>query len=113
MNSELRVLIVGGYGIFGGRLVELRLVPTLFDRASDDTTQLAALHAKVVVDASGPFQAYGSNSYRLIEQCISCSANYLGLADGSEFVAGIARFDAAARAAGIYVLSGVSTERHG
>ena len=23
MNSELRILIVGGYGIFGGRLVEL------------------------------------------------------------------------------------------
>jgi hypothetical protein len=140
MNSELRVLIVGGYGIFGGRLVELleddarltllvagrslasarkycegrpnaaaKLVPTLFDRASDDTTQLAALHATVVVDASGPFQVYGSNSYRLVEQCISCKVNYLDLADGSEFVAGIARFDAAARAAGIYVLSGVST----
>jgi hypothetical protein len=140
MNSELRILIVGGYGIFGGRLVELleddarltlmvagrslvaarkycagrpkavaKLVPTLFDRTSDDTTQLAALNATVVVDASGPFQAYGSNGYWLIEQCIACKVHYLDLADGSDFVAGIAKFDAAARAAGVYVLSGVSS----
>jgi hypothetical protein len=140
MNSELRILIVGGYGIFGGRLVELleddarltllvagrslvsagkycerrpkaeaKLIPTLFDRTSDDTTQLAALNATVVVDASGPFQEYGSNGYRLIEQCIACKVHYLDLADGSDFVAGIAKFDAAARAAGVYVLSGVSS----
>jgi Saccharopine dehydrogenase NADP binding domain len=140
MNPELRILIVGGYGIFGGRLVELleddarltllvagrslasarkycegrpkaaaKLVPTLFDRTSDDKTQLAALNATVVVDASGPFQAYGSNGYRLIEQCIACKVHYLDLADGSDFVAGIAKFDVAARAAGVYVLSGVSS----
>lgn len=140
MNSELRILIVGGYGIFGGRLVELletdvrltllvagrslasarkycegrlnaaaKLVPTFFDRTSDDATQLAALHATVVVDASGPFQAYGRNGYRLIEKCIECGVNYLDLADGSDFVAGIVKFDAAARAAGVYVLSGVSS----
>ncbi|MFL6580080.1 MAG: DUF4166 domain-containing protein [Burkholderiales bacterium] len=140
MNAELRILIVGGYGIFGGRLVKLlegdarltlliagrslasartfcevrpkaaaRLVPTLFDRASDDTTQLAALNAAVVVDASGPFQVYGSNGYRLIEQCIACKIHYLDLADGSDFVAGVAKFDTAARAAGVYILSGVSS----
>jgi|ERR1700676_3378509 len=140
MNSELRILIVGGYGIFGGRLVKLleddlrltllvagrslasarkycearpkaaaKLVPTFFDRTKGDTTQLAALHATVVVDASGPFQAYGSNGYRLIEQCIECKVHYLDLADGSDFVAGIAKFDAAAQAAGVYVLSGVSS----
>jgi hypothetical protein len=140
MSSEWRVLIVGGYGIFGGRLVELleddarltlliagrslaaarkycegrpkaaaKLVPTLFDRSCEDATQLAALKATVVVDASGPFQAYGSHGYRLIQQCIACKANYLDLADGSDFVAGIAQFDAAARAVGVYVLSGVSS----
>jgi hypothetical protein len=140
MNSALRVLIVGGYGIFGGRLVELleddvrltllvagrslasarkfcegrpkaaaKLVPTLFDRTSDDTAQLAVLHAAVVVDASGPFQAYGSNGYRLVEHCIKCGVHYLDLADGSDFVAGIGKYDAAARAAGVFVLSGVSS----
>lgn len=35
--------------------------------------------------------------------------NYLDLADGSEFVAGVSQYDAAARAAGLYVLSGVSS----
>src|ERR1700728_994386 len=140
MSSEFRILIVGGYGIFGGRLVELleddarltlliagrslesarkyceqrpkaaaKLIPTLFDRARHDATQLVALGASVVVDASGPCQAYGSNGYRLIEQCIACKVNYLDLADGSDFVAGISKFDAAARAAGVYVLSGVSS----
>lgn len=136
----MRILIVGGYGIFGGRLVELleddarltllvagrslasareycarrpdaaaNLVPTVFDRTRDDVTQLAALHATIVVDASGPFQAYGSKGYRLIERCIECGVHYIDLADGSDFVAGIVKFDAAARAAGVFVLSGVSS----
>jgi hypothetical protein len=140
MSTEIRVLIVGGYGIFGGRLVELleddarltlliagrslslareycagrpaaaaQLIPTLFDRTSDDARQLEALYPTVVVDASGPFQAYGSHGYRLIEHCIDCGIHYLDLADGSDFVAGVAKFDAAARAAGVYVLSGVSS----
>ncbi len=139
MNA-MRILIVGGYGIFGGRLVELledearltllvagrslesarrycesrsnaaaTLVPTVFDRTSEDPRQLAALGVSVVVDASGPFQAYGLHAYRLVQHCIACKVNYLDLADGSDFVAGIARWDAAARAAGIHVLSGVSS----
>jgi hypothetical protein len=138
--NEFRILIVGGYGIFGGRLVELleddarltllvagrslslareycagrrkaaaQLLPTRFDRTSDDARQLAALRPTVVVDASGPFQAYGSHRYRLIEHCIDCEVHYLDLADGSDFVAGVVKFDAAARAAGVYVLSGVSS----
>ena len=140
MNTEMRILIVGGYGIFGSRLVELleddsrltllvagrslalarkhcagrpaaaaKLIPTLFDRTGNDARQLKALHPSVVIDASGPFQAYGSHGYRLIEHCIDCGIHYLDLADGSDFVAGVAQFDAAARAAGVYVLSGVSS----
>jgi hypothetical protein len=135
----LRILIVGGYGTFGGRLVELlesdsrltllvagrsaaaaqaycarrsgaraQLIPTVFDRAAD-AAQLGALKPDVVVDASGPFQAYGARGYSLVEHCIAGGVNYLDLADGSDFVAGIARFDAAARAAGVFVLSGVSS----
>jgi hypothetical protein len=136
----LRILIVGGYGVFGGRLVELlegdarltllvagrslerardfcakrptanaRLIPTEFDRCGADLAQLAALHPTLVVDASGPFQAYGEERYRLIEHCIASRVHYLDLADGSDFVEGIAAFDDAARAAGVYVLSGVSS----
>jgi hypothetical protein len=140
MTAEFRILIIGGYGIFGGRLVQLlevdarltllvagrsleaareycgrrsnaaaRLIPTVFDRAGEDAAQLAALRPMVVVDASGPFQAYGAARYRLIEHCIANGSHYLDLADGSDFVAGAAQFDAAAKAAGVYVLSGVSS----
>lgn len=140
MTTALRVLIVGGYGIFGGRLVELlqtdarltlvvagrslsrarefcerhsasvaRLVPARFDRGASDAAALAALQPTLVVDASGPFQAYGEDRYRLIEHCIACRIHYLDLADGSDFVEGVAAFDAAARTAGVYVLSGVSS----
>jgi hypothetical protein len=140
MTSEFRILIVGGYGTFGGRLVELlendarltllvagrsleqartycakrssaeaTLVPTLFDRLNSDAKVLAQLRATIVVDASGPFQAYGDQRYSLIERCIKCGVNYLDLADGSDFVSGVEKFDEAARSAGIYVLSGVSS----
>jgi Domain of unknown function (DUF4166)/Saccharopine dehydrogenase NADP binding domain len=140
MTPEYRILIVGGYGTFGGRLVELlendarltlliagrsleqartycaqrqsavaTLVPTFFDRLNSDATVLAQLRATIVVDASGPFQAYGDQRYSLIERCIECGVNYLDLADGSDFVSGVAKFDDAARSAGIYVLSGVSS----
>jgi hypothetical protein len=140
MTGALRVLIVGGYGVFGGRLVELlqddarltllvagrslsrarefcerrrsaaaRLEPVQFDRSAADAGTVAALQPTLVVDASGPFQAYGDGRYRLIESCIASRAHYLDLADGSRFVEGVAAFDAAARDAGVYVLSGVSS----
>jgi hypothetical protein len=140
MSDGLRVLIVGGYGIFGGRLVELlqdeprltllvtgrslsrareycasrvnavaQLVPALFDRESASAEQLETLRPTLVVDASGPFQAYGENRYRLIQHCIDRGINYIDLADGADFVAGVSRFDGAAKRAGIFVLSGVSS----
>ena len=55
----------------------------------------------IVVDASGLFQAYGDQRYSLIQRCIECRVNYLDLADGSDFVSGVAKFDELARAAGI------------
>ncbi len=45
----------------------------------------------------------------MVEAAIALRANYLDLADGADFVEGIARFDAAAKTAGVYVLSGVSS----
>jgi len=136
----MRLLIVGGYGTFGGRIVELlegderltlivagrsrdraerycasrrgaraRLEAAEFDRNGDVAAQLARLRPDVVVDASGPFQAYGAGAYRLLEACIAARIHYLDLADGSDFVAGVAAFDASAKAAGVYALSGVSS----
>ncbi len=140
MTGALTILIVGGYGTFGGRTVELlegdprlhlivagrdeakarsfcaartaakaRLTPARFDRSGDLAVQLASLAPALVVDASGPFQAYGARPFRLVEACIAARIAYLDLADGSDFVAGIAAFDAAARDAGVFVLSGVSS----
>ena len=63
----------------------------------------------LVVDASGPFQAYSGDVYKLVEASIAIGADYMDLADSSEFVAGIGAFDAAARARGVYVLAGVSS----
>jgi hypothetical protein len=138
MTPRLRVLILGGYGTFGGRLarlladeprVELLIagrsleaarelcaglagaaaVPLCFDRDGDLDAQLRAAAPNVVVDASGPFQVYGLSPYRVVEACLACGAHYLDLADGVAFVRGIARFDEPAKARGVFVLSGVST----
>lgn len=136
----MKLLVVGGYGAFGGRLIDLlkdeprltiivagrsadraadfcraraaaqaQLVAATFDRAAAASEQLRALAPDVLVDASGPFQAYGGKRYGLIEACIAQKVHYLDLADGSEFVEGVRVLDADARAAGVYVLSGVSS----
>ncbi|WP_342238078.1 DUF4166 domain-containing protein [Inquilinus sp. OTU3971] len=137
-DHRLRILILGGYGTFGGRLAMLlageprltlliagrsqakaeafcrtlggaaETAPLAFDR-DGDAAQIAAAGADIVVDATGPFQAYGDAPYRVVEACIAAGADYLDLADGADFVAGIGRFDEAAKARGVAVLSGVSS----
>jgi hypothetical protein len=137
--ERLRVLIVGGYGTFGGRLAQLLAyeskleilvagrsqkkaasfcaslaakaltVPIAFDRNGDIEAQIEALVPDIVVDASGPFQAYGGDPYRLVRACLTQGVDYLDLADGSEFVDGITQFDDAARKRQICILSGVSS----
>lgn len=133
------VLILGGYGTFGGRLCQLladeprlsllvagrsiaratsfcgqlpgraRRYPVCFDREGDVLTALRGLAPDLVVDASGPFQEYGDEPYRVVAACVSLGISYLDLADGADFVEGVREFDAAARERGIFVLSGVSS----
>src|SRR5262245_34621223 len=135
----MRVLILGGYGPFGGRLAQLladeprltlliagrardkaqafctqlrataQLEPLAFDRDGNVERALAAAKPDVVVDASGPFQNYTGDPYRLVRACLALGIDYLDLADGSDFVEGIAQFDADARARGVAILSGVSS----
>jgi hypothetical protein len=137
--TRLTVLILGGYGVFGGRLAMLladepRLhlviagrslakaqaccatlppgagrVAAAVDRNGDLHAALARIAPDVVVDASGPFQAYGADRYRVVEACIAAGVDYLDLADGSDFVKGVGAFDAPAKARGVSVLSGVSS----
>lgn len=131
----LRVLIVGGYGVFGGRLARLlRMLPEVhvlvagrslaaaqrfckrhggeplrFDRNGDLAAQLAAIQPDAVVDAAGPFQLYGRDPYRLARAALAAGAHYLDLADDAAFVEGIQSLDAEAKQAGLTALSGVSS----
>ncbi len=134
----MKVLILGGYGTFGGRLARLladeprltliiagrsrasaeafcnglqtkgSIAPLVFDREGDVEQQLRASAPNVVVDASGPFQAYG-DPYRVVRACLALGIHYLDLADGSDFVKGIVQFDEEAKARGVFVLAGVSS----
>lgn len=139
MSGARTVLILGGYGTFGGRLARLLAgtpglsllvagrsrekagafvatlpkgagaAPAPFDRDGDVEAQLRALGPDLAVDASGPFQGYGPEPYRVVEACLRLGIPYVDLADGADFVAGIERFDAQARERGVFVISGAST----
>ena len=134
----MRILILGGYGIFGGRLAELlsdigdaeilicgrsvsnatkfcqtysgiaTVTPHALDR-KNIVKGIAKYQPDIVVDASGPFQGYGDNPYIVVKACIAAGVNYMDLADAADFVFGISQFDVSAKAASVYVLSGVSS----
>ena len=135
----MKILILGGYGTFGGRLANLlakdeRLTlliagrsiqkaknfcdslpsgahktAVLFDRNGNVEFQIREINPDIVVDATGPFQNYGDDPYRVVKGCIANRVDYMDLADGSDFVKGISQFDSEAKAQNILVLSGVSS----
>jgi len=132
----LRVLLIGAGGVFGARIAgELAHDPRfaltlagrhpaglqrLRERLGDPsigvatldvaTTDLAAAMAprqpQLVIHAAGPFQR---QDYRVAEACLACGSDYVDLADGRDFVAGIGRLDARAKAAGRLLVGGAST----
>ena len=63
----------------------------------------------VVVDASGPFQGYGDDPYRVVEAALAGNCHYLDLADDRRFVLGISQYDPVASEAGLVLLSGLSS----
>ncbi|MEH6478139.1 MAG: DUF4166 domain-containing protein [Sneathiella sp.] len=134
----MKILILGGYGVFGGRLASLlsdvaeadilicgrrgtkassfcqryagKAKVTPIEMSRTDIAQVIKTHQpNVVVDASGPFQDYGDNPYVVVKACIEACVNYLDFADAADFVFGISQFDQQAKGAGIYVMSGVSS----
>lgn len=135
----MKILILGGYGIFGGRLAQMlapktqltlliagrskekaiefvrglesgaKAIALAFDRDADVQTQLTSIAPDMVIDATGPFQLYGEDPYRVVKACIALSINYMDFSDASDFVKNIFRFDSEAKAAGIFMLSGVSS----
>ena len=134
-----RVLVIGGYGFFGSRLVERLarqpgLAITVAGRSMPSGQALverlrpqaqATLHPAVLdIHASGfarDLQRLGPQAvvhtsgpfqgqdYRVAMACIACGAHYIDLADGRDFVAGITALDAPARQARLAVISGASS----
>jgi len=131
----MKVAILGGYGVFGSRLAELLIrdghqvivagrngqaaqalaskiggTALALDRAGD-LTPLWAMAPQVVVDAAGPFHAYGDDPYRLVKAAIAQGVHYLDLADDAAFCAGIAALDGDAKSAGVFALMSRLTGR--
>lgn len=137
--SRPHVLIVGGAGVFGSRLArllarrkgfrvslggrtesraltlqrELRLIDeqgefgfVMIDRDRIGAERLKEIDCDVVVDCSGPFQLSGT---QLIEAAIGARCHYVDIADSRAFVTGVSKFDSAARAVAISVISGASS----
>jgi predicted dinucleotide-binding enzyme len=127
-----RILVIGGYGGFGARMTR-RLIaaghdvlvagrsadkaaafcnrldhaePVVADRDHGIGLVMARHRPDLVIDAAGPFQASGT---MVVEACVAMRIPYLDLADARDFVTGIARFDAEARAAGVAIVSGASS----
>ncbi|MBY5585837.1 SDR family oxidoreductase [Rhizobium leguminosarum] len=151
-DERFCLLIIGGYGTFGGRLAQLlgdeprlRLLvagrslekaddfvadlrtpkdgaeglgsnnlgalvqAVAFDRDGDLPEQLTRMRPHLVIDASGPFQSFGKDGYKVAEACIDLGIDYADIADSTGFVAGIGGLDAAAKAKGTFALSGLSS----
>jgi hypothetical protein len=131
-----KILVLGAYGFFGSRICtalarnkRIHLILAGRDltkataaayqlglsadhaRAVDAThpqlaQQLRKLGVNMLIHTAGPFQDQG---YEVARAAIEAGCHYLDLADGRAFVTGITRLDVAARAAGVSVISGVSS----
>lgn len=130
------VLVLGGYGHFGGYLCralaqsanvrlliagrdlakaqhfahELGLPEGRAVRLDAELTTLAkefrALGVDILVHAAGPFQ---EQDYRVARACIEAGCHYIDLSDARDFVTGIDALDTPARAADVLVVSGASS----
>ena len=131
------ILIIGGYGQFGGRLSQRisdipdvkvlvagrtvakaetlcaeyggNLQPQFFDSRGDLNAQLSALVPWLVIDAAGPFQSVFGHDYMLPEMCIKQGIHYIDLSDSGTFTQGIDALDAIAEKANVAVISGASS----
>ena len=131
-NSARVVSVLGGSGIFGGRIAEAlvrdprcrvriagrnaklggnfahRIGAEFRTGVLDDRDSLRRVidGSFLVIHAAGPFQG---SDYRVAELCLESGAHYLDLADARDFVAGIGRLDAEAQRRGLLITSGVSS----
>lgn len=131
-----RVLIIGGYGNFGGYIADalaadenIHLLiggrsetkakafastlkshhpaePAAMDIFGDIASDLARIAPDIVVHTTGPFQ---QQTYGVARACIEQGCHYVDLADAREFVAGIGALNAQAKARGVLIVSGASS----
>jgi NAD(P)-dependent dehydrogenase (short-subunit alcohol dehydrogenase family) len=131
-----RVLIIGGYGNFGGYIaralatdpnitvlvagrsadkakaaaVELAAINPVEGHALDINDDLgaafAAIRPDLVIHTSGPFQG---QDHRVARAAIVAGAHYVDMADSRDFVVSIGELDDLARAAGVAVVAGASS----
>ncbi len=127
-----RVLIIGGYGNFGGFIARslsqepditviiagrseekarafaqtLRAEWAVLDIRTGLDAALEKITPDIVIHTSGPFQG---QSYDVAEACIRHKCHYIDLADGRAFVSDIGRLDRSARDSGVLAVSGASS----
>lgn len=137
--TEHRVVVIGGYGFFGRRLVE-RLALQSDIQVTVAGRSLAAAQAwagQVRPQSRARLEAAGLDAmsadlprelarlcpstvilasgpfqgqdYRVARECVAAGANYIDLADARAFVSGIRELDSSAKAAGVFVSSGASS----
>lgn len=133
-----RIIVVGGYGVFGSRLAErlacesdlevviagrseakaraaaAALAPTATARVTAaavdaGTIETAALSRLAPVVVVNAAGPFQSQDYHLAEACIAARVHYVDLADARRFVTGITALDGAAKSAGVAVISGASS----
>jgi len=130
------ILVLGGYGFFGSRicqsLVTIEGIHLLiggrnitsaralasqlglkFDQgisidaqAKNLAQHLTELEVNTVIHTAGPFQG---QDYSVARAVIAAGANYIDLADGRDFVAGIGQLHTLALERGVFVTSGASS----
>ncbi|MEN8918784.1 MAG: DUF4166 domain-containing protein [Octadecabacter sp.] len=127
----MKVLVIGGTGMFGSRLCELLARDghdvTIASRNKPDPARMPELATfthiafdrngpltgfeefDVIADAAGPFHAYGDDPYRIAKAAIEAKTHYFDLCDNADFCQGISALDDAAKAAGVTVASGMSS----
>ena len=133
-----RVLLVGGYGVFGRRIAErlARVRDLELIIAGRSLERARALAAEIATNAAAKLTParldaielkredlaalrpllvinasgpYQWQDYGLARACIAAGAHYVDLADARAFVTGIGVLDREARAADVLVVSGAST----
>lgn len=129
----MKIVLVGGYGVFGSRLAELLLrdghsvwvAGRSLEKAQELTNVIGGHPLEVdvratpdkvlqpgpdvVIDATGPFKGNQDSAYHLPRLCLAAAVDYLDLSDNADFTSGISTLDEAARKQGRRLLSGASS----